>query len=202
MIPVNEISGPFLRRAFQPLVDAGFVEFVYGGAEEGTLVCNHHKVTSVHLTGSEATYDAIVWQGKKPKVGTPPFTKPVAAELGCVTPYIVVPSSGKTVWSDADVQYHAETVVTGLAQNAGHNCLKTEILVTDAEWPQRQQFVDAVKAKLAATPTRSGYYPGTAEKFKAFKARFPDAEELGKCCEREERIILYILTSVGSLSYV
>jgi hypothetical protein len=35
----------------------------------------------VHLTGSAATYDAIVWQGK-PKRGNPPLNKPVGAELG------------------------------------------------------------------------------------------------------------------------
>ncbi len=36
-------------------------------------------------------------------------------------------------------------VVTGLVHNAGHNCLKTELVVTAAEWPQRQQFLAAVR---------------------------------------------------------
>lgn len=35
----------------------------------------------VHLTGSAATYDAIVWQGQ-PKTGNPPFKKHVGEELG------------------------------------------------------------------------------------------------------------------------
>jgi hypothetical protein len=32
MNPVNDYLGPLLRRAFAPFVDAGYVEFAYGGA--------------------------------------------------------------------------------------------------------------------------------------------------------------------------
>jgi hypothetical protein len=48
-------------QVFAPFVAAGFVEFVYGGADVGRY-CNHHQlVDSVHLTGSEATYNNIVF---------------------------------------------------------------------------------------------------------------------------------------------
>ncbi len=76
--------------------------------------------------------------------GAPKVKKPVAAELGCVTPYIVVPGN----WTAKDMDYYAEEIVAGLVHNAGHNCLKGEILVTDAEWPQRAQFVEAVRCAL------------------------------------------------------
>lgn len=36
-------------------------------------------------------------------------------------------------------------VATGLAHNAGHNCIKAEVVVTAAEWPLRQQFLDALR---------------------------------------------------------
>jgi acyl-CoA reductase-like NAD-dependent aldehyde dehydrogenase len=176
MNPVYEVMGPYLRRAFQPLVDNGFLEFIYGGEKEGSLLCNHPQVSAVHLTGSEATYNAIMWQGQEPKKGVePPFTKPVDAELGCVTPYIIVP--GK--WSRSDMEYHAENVITGLTQNAGHNCLAAEILVTDAAWPQRELFLEILRGRLAATATRVGYYPGTGKKAAAFKKSFLDADEIG-----------------------
>lgn len=174
MNPVNEVMGPFLRRAFQPLVDAGFVEVVYGGSEVGATLCKHPLVRGIHLTGSSSTYDAIVWQGR-PKSGTPPLHKAVSAELGCATPYIVVPGP----WSDSDMEYHAEAVATGMTHNAGHNCLKAEVIVTDAEWPMRDRFLAAVRSKLAATPNRVAYYPGSGHKAGAFKHRFPDAEEIG-----------------------
>ena len=56
-----------VRRAFAPLVEAGFFEVVYGGAEVGTFLTHHHTIESIHLTGSAATFDAVVW-GKQPKV--------------------------------------------------------------------------------------------------------------------------------------
>ena len=48
----------------QPLVEAGYVAFAYGGAEQGKFLCHHKLVEKVHLTGSASTYDAIVWGGK------------------------------------------------------------------------------------------------------------------------------------------
>lgn len=184
MNPVNEYMGPFLRRAFQPLVDQGYVEFVYGGGAEGAAACNHPKIDAVHLTGSAATYDAIVWQGQPKTPGTPPpFTKHVSAELGCVTPVIIVPGR----WSDKDLEYHADTVVTALAFNAGHNCLKAEIVVTWAGWDQRDAFLDALRRRLQDTPTRTAFYPGSDAKFAAFKKKFPSAEELGNSSSSETK---------------
>lgn len=34
---------------------------VYGGGKEGAYLVNHPIVANIHLTGSAATYDAIVW---------------------------------------------------------------------------------------------------------------------------------------------
>jgi len=65
----------------------------------------------------------------------------VTAELGCVTPYIVCPG----LWSQADLDYHAGTVVAGLTHNAGHNCLKAEVLLLDKDWPQREAFLTALR---------------------------------------------------------
>ena len=53
------------RKAYAPLVEAGYVEVVYGGTKEGAFLTNHDIVKSIHLTGSTATYDAVVWGGKK-----------------------------------------------------------------------------------------------------------------------------------------
>lgn len=57
------------RQVFAPLVAAGFLEFVYGGVDVGKY-CNHHPlVDSVHLTGSEATYNNIVFGSSTVQVG-------------------------------------------------------------------------------------------------------------------------------------
>ena len=75
------------------------------------------------------------------QVGAPPLAKRMDAELGCVTPYIVVPGA----WTAADMEYYADEVVAGLVNNAGHNCTKAELLVTSAEWPLRDALVAAVR---------------------------------------------------------
>ncbi len=60
------------RRSLAPLVKAGYVAFVYGGAKEGAYLCKHELVEALHLTGSAATYDAIVWGSDKAKVSHMP----------------------------------------------------------------------------------------------------------------------------------
>lgn len=52
----------------------------------------------------------------------------------------------------------------------GHNCLKAELLVTDRSWPQREAFLDALRAKLASLPNRVAYYPGLCAALRASRA--------------------------------
>lgn len=37
-------------------------------------------------------------------------------------------------------------------------------MLTDAEWPLRDKFLAALRAKLAAIPNRVAYYPGSHKK--------------------------------------
>ena len=39
------LHGMLIRRAFEPLVEEGYVRFAYGGGKEGAFLCNHPKVT-------------------------------------------------------------------------------------------------------------------------------------------------------------
>ena len=61
MNPVNAYLGPFLERAFAEAIRKGYLAVVYGGVEEGAYLAGHAGVDEVHLTGSEATYNNIVW---------------------------------------------------------------------------------------------------------------------------------------------
>ncbi len=70
------VRGGRCRRAFAPLVEAGFFEVVYGGVDVGAFLTHHDTIESIHLTGSAATFDAVVW-GKQPKVSPSPGLRPV-----------------------------------------------------------------------------------------------------------------------------
>jgi acyl-CoA reductase-like NAD-dependent aldehyde dehydrogenase len=136
--PINEYIGPYLERAFGPLIDEGMVRFVYGGAETGARLIEHGGVDRVHITGSERTHDAIVWgdgdeAARRRAAGQPLLRKPVTSELGNVSPVVVVPGR----WSDRQLRHQAEHVATQVLHNAGHNCNAAEVLVLPEAWPQR-----------------------------------------------------------------
>ena len=82
-------------------------------------------------------------------------TREVTAELGCVTPYIVCPGQ----WSQSDLEYHASTVAAGVTHNAGHNCLKAEVLVLDRDWPQREAFLAALRCAMHLSPVENPSKP-------------------------------------------
>jgi len=186
--PVNERAGPLVERALAPL--APFLGYAYGGAGVGAYLAGHPLVSSIHLTGSARTYNAIAWgdpDGPPPSGGAaeprPPPGSPLArgvfvgAELGNVTPYVIVPGGE---WTEADLRRHADGVVSGVVNNCGHNCLAAEVIVTDARWPLRAAFLAAVRERLARSWRRAPYYPGSAGKLAAFRRAFPDAEALGR----------------------
>jgi hypothetical protein len=179
MNPVNEYLGPFFRRAFAPLVDAGFFEVVYGGADVGARLCHHPRVHTVHITGSDATHDAIVWgprEGRAERKArhAPVLTKEITSELGNVTPIIVVPGA----WTSADIQFQAENVATMVANNGSFNCNAGKLLVTARDWEHRDAFLTAVRRVLATLPNRKAYYPGASERWQGFVNAHPQAERL------------------------
>jgi len=185
MNPVNAVAGPHIARAFAALVDAGFLAVVYGGAEVGAHLANHPKVDTLHVTGSDRTYDAIVWgtdpaeQARRKSEGKPINTRPFSAELGCVTPCMIVPGD----WSEDDLEFQARHVVSMVAQNASFNCNAAKVLVTAKGWPQRERFLEKVHAALARAPARKAYYPGAETRYRGFLDKYPAAKPLGAAGE-------------------
>jgi acyl-CoA reductase-like NAD-dependent aldehyde dehydrogenase len=180
MNPVNAYLGPLIEVAFRALIDGGYLRVVYGGAAEGAYLCNHPGVEEVHITGSDKTFDAIVWgpgaEGAARKAtGQPLLTKRITGELGNVSPVIVVPGN----WSASDIQYQAEHLVSMLTNNAGFNCNATRVIVTHAGWKQRDDLLKAIRAVFAKTPSRAAYYPGARDRHAAFSSAHPEAEQFG-----------------------
>jgi len=178
--PANAYLGPLVEEAFAPLAERGFFRLVYGGAEVGSYLCSHPGVDEIHVTGSDKTYEAIVFgagpEGEQRKrEGRPLLEKPISAELGNVSPVIVVPGP----WSDGDLAYQAENLVTMLTNNAGFNCNATRVMVTHAGWGGRQRLLAAMRELLARVPPRRAWYPGAADRFDAFAGRHPEAETYG-----------------------
>jgi acyl-CoA reductase-like NAD-dependent aldehyde dehydrogenase len=185
MNPVNEIDGPHIERAFAPLIRAGFLRVVYGGVEVGSHLCEHPEVDSIHLTGADSTYDAIVWgsdpedRARRKQSGERRNEKPFSAELGCVSPYLIVPGP----WSAGDLDYHARQLASALTQNAGHNCAAPQVLLLARDWAQREDFMTRLRSAIAASPPRISYYPGSQQRWQQFIDRYPQHEVIGQTRE-------------------
>jgi len=163
--PVNEWLGPVLAEAFQPLIRAGFLRLVYGGADTGDYLVHHPGVDAVHLTGSVATHHAIVWGGSPPAaIGhdtRPLLDAQITSELGNITPIAIVPDT----YRDEELHFQARNVAAMVTNNASFNCLAGRVLITARGWPQHERFLDLLARALADTPTRDAYYPGAIERY-------------------------------------
>ena len=181
MNPVNAHVGAKLERAFKPLVDGGWLAICYGGAQVGAHLTAHPQIDTLHVTGSDRTYDAIVWgadpeeQKRRKASGERKNAKPFTAELGCVTPVLVVPGP----WSESDLRFQARHVAGMVAQNASFNCNAAKVAVTARGWGERGRFLDVLHETLRSTPARKAYYPGARDRFQKFLERYPKAEKLG-----------------------
>jgi acyl-CoA reductase-like NAD-dependent aldehyde dehydrogenase len=178
--PVNAYLLAHWRRAFAGLVGSGFLAMVDGDASVGAYLSAHPGIDCIHVTGSAATHDAIVFGtgpdgARRKAAGEPVLNTPVTAELGNVSPVVVVPGR----WSAADLVYQAQHVATMIVNNAGFNCLTPRVLVTQRRWPQREAFLGALTRALASQPLRRAYYPGAAARHHAVVAAHPDAELIG-----------------------
>lgn len=173
--PTMDPLAPLFLRLLTPLIEPGFVRVVTGGPDVGATLTAHPRIDHVHITGAATTFDAIVWgpdAADRKRKGRPVLDKPITAELGGVSPVIVVPGR----WTDADLRYQAENIASMRLHNSGHNCIAAQVVLLSADWPQRAAFLDALRAAFARAPQRPVWYPRADEKLAAAASDHPDAE--------------------------
>ena len=170
--PVNQHLAELIATAFAPILQAGLLRIIQGGADVGHELIHHPGIEDVHVTGSVATHDSLVW-GSHPeerhrrKQSSDPFLKkPVTRELGNVTPWIIFPGR----YSQRELDSQARHLVASITNNASFNCLTTRVIITWDRWEQRSLFLELIDRYLAATPRRPAWYPGAAERYRRFAA--------------------------------
>ncbi|MFN6128474.1 MAG: aldehyde dehydrogenase family protein [Planctomycetota bacterium] len=167
MNPVNSYLTPVFEVAFAPFIEQGLLKLVTGDARTGHDLIHDPSVADVHITGSIASHDRIVWgadpetQAKQKALGIPLLDKPITSELGNVSPWIVVPGD----YSQREIDSQAEHIAASITNNAGFNCLATRVIITWKRWPQREAFLRRIDHFLQQTPTRPAYYPGALERY-------------------------------------
>ncbi|MFT4258400.1 aldehyde dehydrogenase family protein [Microbacterium sp.] len=185
--PTQDALVPVYKRAFAALIEPGILRIVRGGPAVGAYLTRHPDIAHVHITGSAATFDAIVWgastspeaPGESPeerrRENRPLLEKPITAELGGVSPIIVIPGE----WSAADLTYQAEHVATMRLQNCGRNCIAGQVVILSEDWEQADQFRAELRRAYATAPERPIWYPGSPSRMKAATDDYPDALVLG-----------------------
>lgn len=199
--PTQDSLVPVYERALAPLIEPGFLRIVRGGPAVGAYLTTHPALAHVHITGSARTFDAIVWGAgatakRRRQENRPRLNKPITAELGGVSPIIVVPGE----WTAADLTYQAEHIATMRLQNCGHNCIAGQVVIMSSDWPQAAQFRAALRHAYATAPERPAWYPGTALRMTQAGDDYPDALVL------TERLLVEIeegadATSIESTEY-
>jgi hypothetical protein len=132
------------------------------------------------MTGSHHTYNAVAFgsgaEGEAARARRIPINaRAITAELGNVTPVIVVPGP----WTRRELRYHAIQLGSQHGLNAAHNCLTPRLLVQASAWPKRATFLDDIRAYFAQLPTRRAYYPGSLARHRRVLEAHPSAERFG-----------------------
>lgn len=171
--PTQDPLAPVFGRALAPLISLGLLRIVQGGGEVGAALTEHAGIDHVHITGAARTFETIVFgrttTGKRR--ARPRLSVPITAELGGVSPIIVVPGP----WSDADLRFQAEHVATMRLHNSGHNCVAGQVVILSAEWPQREQFLAEVESSMARASRRPVWYPGAQARLAEVADTYPSA---------------------------
>jgi len=176
MNPVNDYLGPFFEEIFASFVAEGLVRFAYGGVEVGKYLTDHPLVSEIHITGSERTHDAIVYgtgeDGAQRKAADAPRSeKRITSELGGISPVIVVPGP----WTEADLAYQAENVVSQKMHNGGFNCIASQVLIMPEGWALKEAFLHSLREVFDRVPARRPYYPGADTRIAGVEQAHPDA---------------------------
>ncbi len=180
--PVNDYLAPLFIKIAETLIKDDFLRIVTGDAETGEYLTRHPGIETIHVTGSEKTFNAIVFgrgpEGKKRKKENRPVLDPgktITGELGNVGPLIVVPGP----WNKADIRFQAENIVTAKVHNGGYNCVAAQVLVLPEKWDKSESLLDEVRKLLKSLPPRKPFYPGTTQRQQELVKVYPAAEQIG-----------------------
>ena len=163
--PVNDYLLPIFTQVFEPFISRGFMIITEGDMEASKYLTEHEGFQQIHLTGSNYTYENIVYgrtlSDKERSLKTLPKInkKPITTELGNVTPIIVHPGN----WSRAEIRHQAKKIVTAKLNNSGFNCIAAQVIILPKNWKHTDKLKRDIKYYLKKVGDTTSYYPGANE---------------------------------------
>ena len=161
----NYESDLIWEEVFKPLVDRKALVFIE--PSEARAMTTLEGLHSIYFTGSTGVAHAIQNNAKAPLV----------SECGGNNPLLIVP--GDRPWTDKELKHQALQVATVGKMNGGAVCGRVQTIITSKNWPQRQQFINALRKALEEDTFANGtYYPGVDKTMENFLENQPTAEIL------------------------
>lgn len=176
--PLRANLDGIFRRIFAPLIAKHYVDTeVDIGVEHSKVLVYSPRITHVHMTGGKDTHDAIVWGGASQQSlerQQPVLKASMTSELGCVTPWIIVPGH----YTTQQLLHQASSIAKSVYLNASANCNAPKVLILSNQWPQREEFMSMVLEEWQSHVSPCTWYPGSKARWDRFRQEYPDAELL------------------------
>ncbi len=161
--PVNEYLLPVYEKIFENFINLGYMVISKASIEESKYMVGHKGIDHIHLTGSDETYENIVY-GRKlseeekqykslKKINSTSFS----SELGNVTPIIIHPGN----WSNSELRFQARKIVTAKLNNGGFNCISAQIVILPEKWKHTDKLMKYIKYYMKKIDDRYSYYPNS-----------------------------------------
>ena len=185
---LNRETDKVWAKIFAPLVDHGAVSFL--DRDPDRSLNTDPRLSKIYFTGGTGTAQRIIESTDTTLV----------SECGGNNPCIIVP--GDRPWTDKEIEHQAIQIATVAKINGGAVCGRVQTLVTSAQWPQRDQFLDALRTAIVeTTPAAGTYYPRSDEVAAGFREAFPDAEILRPEGGKYESGDVMLITGAGEDSH-
>eukprot|EP01060_Flectonema_neradi_P038513 TRINITY_DN8102_c0_g1_i3.p1 TRINITY_DN8102_c0_g1~~TRINITY_DN8102_c0_g1_i3.p1 ORF type:complete len:323 (+),score=58.44 TRINITY_DN8102_c0_g1_i3:788-1756(+) len=143
------------------------------------------------MTGGCATFDKIVWGDDKTKTKRRIET-PIEAELGAVSPYIIVPSDD---WSDKQISHHARALAGWKCLNSSAVCASPQLLITSKNWKHKEAFMNSLKTAFTSTEGYPIFYNGTQDRVDQAANAYP-ADQVQKIAPKKGALKPIIVKSL------
>ena len=160
---LNEASDAVWAKIFAPLVEMKALAFI--GHEEGRAMSALAGLDAIYFTGSTGVAHAI----------QDAASAPLVSECGGNNPCLIVPG----VWTEKEMAHWAIQIASAGKLNGGAVCGRPQTIITSKNWPQRDQFLTALRKAIAEdTFGTATYYPGVDKTKVKFLENHPTAEVL------------------------
>lgn len=160
---LNEATDAVWEKVFAPLIELKAVAFC--ASDQGRAMSKLKGLHAIYFTGSTDVAHAIQSQASAPLV----------SECGGNNPCIIVPGE----WSEKDIHRQALQLASVGKLNGGAVCGRPQTIITAKNWPQREEFLEALRKAISEETFACGtHYPNVDQTKAQFIENQPSAEIL------------------------